>query len=61
MLFEHGKHPVIGRMPLGALEQLFEDVRGGFYVLRMSDTSYADDVLAVAADGQLGSSHSCSS
>lgn len=37
LMFDHGKHPVIGQMPLGRITQLREDGRGLFVQARLSD------------------------
>jgi HK97 family phage prohead protease len=37
LMFEHGRHPLIGKMPIGAIRQLTEDPRGLFVRARLFD------------------------
>jgi HK97 family phage prohead protease len=37
LMFEHGKHPLIGSMPLGRINDIHEDKRGLFISARLSD------------------------
>lgn len=37
LMFDHGKHPVVGQMPLGRITTLREDARGLYVEARLSD------------------------
>jgi HK97 family phage prohead protease len=37
LLFNHGRHPLIGNMPIGAVEEIREDDRGLYFRARMFD------------------------
>jgi Escherichia/Staphylococcus phage prohead protease len=54
--FNHGHDQRIGSMPIGPIIELAELERGLWYEVKLSATSIADDVAALAADGLLGSS-----
>jgi HK97 family phage prohead protease len=37
LLFNHGRHPLIGNMPIGSIQEIREDERGLFFSARMFD------------------------
>lgn len=47
LMFNHGRHPLIGTMPIGTIEQLREDDRGLFVRARLFD-NWLIDPLAQA-------------
>lgn len=55
LMFDHGRHPLIGQMPLGQITHLEEDERGLFVRARLSDNwliqPVRDAVAAGAIDG----------
>jgi HK97 family phage prohead protease len=51
LMFEHGKHPLIGSMPLGRIEDAHEDKRGLFISARLSDNWLIQPVRDAVRDG----------
>ena len=51
LMFEHGRHPLIGSMPLGRIEQAHEDTRGLFISARLSDNWLIQPVRDAVRDG----------
>lgn len=56
VLFNHGKHPAVGEMPLGPIAELREDGVGAYYEVPLLDTTYNRDLLPVLEAGLLGAS-----
>jgi HK97 family phage prohead protease len=55
-LFQHGHDPQIGEKPLGPIETLREDERGGFFEVPLLDTSYNRDLVPGLEQGTYGAS-----
>jgi HK97 family phage prohead protease len=51
LMFEHGKHPLIGSMPLGRITDAHEDQRGLFISARLSDNWLIQPVRDAVRDG----------
>lgn len=51
LLFDHGKHPLIGRMPLGKITVLREEPRGLYVEARLSDNWLIAPVRDAIRDG----------
>jgi HK97 family phage prohead protease len=51
LMFEHGKHPLIGSMPLGRIDDAHEDQRGLFISARLSDNWLIQPVRDAVRDG----------
>jgi HK97 family phage prohead protease len=51
LMFEHGKHPLIGSMPLGVITDAHEDQRGLFISARLSDNWLIQPVRDAVRDG----------
>jgi hypothetical protein len=51
LMFEHGKHPLIGSMPLGRIDDIHEDERGLFISARLSDNWLIQPVRDAVRDG----------
>jgi HK97 family phage prohead protease len=51
LMFEHGKHPLIGSMPLGRIDDAREDQRGLFISARLSDNWLIQPVRDAVKDG----------
>ena len=51
LMFEHGKHPLIGSMPLGRIDDIHEDERGLFISARLSDNWLIQPVRDAVKDG----------
>jgi HK97 family phage prohead protease len=51
LMFEHGKHPLIGTMPLGRIDDIHEDGRGLFISARLSDNWLIQPVRDAVRDG----------
>lgn len=51
LMFEHGRHPLIGSMPLGVIETAREDARGLFISARLSDNWLIQPVRDAVRDG----------
>jgi HK97 family phage prohead protease len=51
LMFEHGKHPLIGSMPLGVITDAREDQRGLFISARLSDNWLIQPVRDAVKDG----------
>jgi HK97 family phage prohead protease len=51
LMFEHGKHPLIGSMPLGVIQDAREDGRGLFISARLSDNWLIQPVRDAVRDG----------
>ena len=56
VLFNHGKHPHVGEMPLGPITELREDAAGAYYEVPLLDTSYNRDLLPGLEQGLFGAS-----
>jgi HK97 family phage prohead protease len=56
VLFNHGKHPHVGEMPLGPISELREDSVGAYYEVPLLDTSYNRDLLPGLEAGLFGAS-----
>lgn len=56
VLFQHGHDPHIADKPLGPIETLREDERGGYYEVPLIDTSYTRDLLPGLEAGLYGAS-----
>lgn len=50
LMFNHGKHPLIGQMPLGKITELREDARGLFVKARLTDNWLIQPVRDAIAD-----------
>lgn len=53
LMFNHGKHPLIGQMPLGTITELREDDRGLFVRARLTDNWLIAPVRDAIADGAI--------
>jgi HK97 family phage prohead protease len=53
LMFEHGKHPVIGTMPLGRIGEVRDDARGVWYRGRLSDNWLIAPVRDAIRDGAI--------
>lgn len=51
--FEHGRHPVIGSMPIGVVSELRADSKGLFVRARLTDSWLIEPVRAAVRDGAL--------
>ena len=51
LMFEHGKHPLIGSMPLGRIDDIREDAKGLFISARLSDNWLIQPVRDAVKDG----------
>jgi HK97 family phage prohead protease len=51
LMFEHGRHPLIGSMPLGKIETAREDAKGLFISARLSDNWLIQPVRDAVRDG----------
>ena len=51
LMFEHGKHPLIGSMPLGVISDAREDAKGLFISARLSDNWLIQPVRDAVKDG----------
>lgn len=51
LMFEHGKHPLIGSMPLGVIRQASEDTKGVHVEARLSDNWLIQPVRDAVRDG----------
>ncbi len=51
--FDHGSHPLIGSMPLGAIQTLREDGRGLFVRARLADNWLVEPVRDAIRDGAI--------
>lgn len=51
LMFEHGKHPLLGSMPLGVITRAEEDSRGLFISARLSDNWLIQPVRDAVRDG----------
>lgn len=56
VLFNHGKHPHVGEMPLGPIADLREDDSGAYYEVPLLDTTYNRDLLPGLEAGLYGAS-----
>src|SRR5574338_392363 len=56
VLFQHGKDPQIGDKPLGVIQNLVADERGGFYEVPLFDTAYNRELLPGLQAGAYGAS-----
>lgn len=53
LMFAHGRHPVIGPMPLGRITELREDARGLFVRARLTDNWLINPVRDAIRDGAI--------
>ncbi len=53
LMFNHGKHPLLGMMPLGKITELREDARGLFVRARLSDNWLVAPVRDAIRDGAI--------
>ncbi len=51
LMFEHGRHPLIGSMPLGRIHTLREDAKGLYVEARLSDNWLISPVRDAIRDG----------
>ena len=51
LMFEHGRHPLIGTMPLGVIETIREDDRGLYVEARLTDNWLIQPVRDAIRDG----------
>lgn len=51
LMFEHGRHPLIGSMPLGVIERAEEDSKGLFISARLTDNWLIQPVRDAVRDG----------
>lgn len=54
LMFEHGRHPLIGGMPLGRIVTLREDAKGLYVEARLSDNWLIQPVRDAIRDGAVG-------
>lgn len=53
LMFNHGQHPMIGDMPIGAIRSLREDSKGLFVSARLSDNWLVEPVREAIAGGSI--------
>lgn len=53
MQFDHGKHPLVGSIPIGAIQDLREDDQGLFVSARLSDNWLIEPVRQAIAEGSI--------
>jgi len=53
LMFEHGKHPLIGAMPLGVIQRATEDARGLFIRARLHDNWLIEPVRDAVREGSV--------
>jgi HK97 family phage prohead protease len=51
--FDHGRHPLVGSIPIGAIQDLREDDQGLFVSARLSDNWLIEPVRMAIADGSV--------
>jgi len=51
LMFEHGRHPLVGQMPLGVIQDAREDAKGLFIRARLSDNWLIQPVRDAVRDG----------
>ena len=51
LMFEHGRHPLVGQMPLGVIQEAREDSKGLFVRARLSDNWLIQPVRDAVRDG----------
>jgi HK97 family phage prohead protease len=51
LMFEHGRHPLVGQMPLGVIQESREDAKGLFIRARLSDNWLIQPVRDAVRDG----------
>lgn len=57
VLYDHGHDPSLGNKPLGPIDQLREDKKGGYYEVPLIDTDYNRNFVVPAVEaGLLGAS-----
>ncbi len=55
-LFQHGRDPSTGALPLGTIDVLREDDVGAYYEVGLFDADYVQRILPALRSGQLGAS-----
>lgn len=53
LLFDHGQHAALGRLPIGKIESMREDERGLFVSARLTDSPAVEPIRAAIADGAI--------
>lgn len=53
MQFDHGRHPLVGSIPIGAIQDLREDEQGLFVSARLSDNWLIEPVRQAIAEGSI--------
>lgn len=53
VMFDHGKHPLVGSIPLGVLQRAEEDARGLYTETRLTDSWLTEPVRAAIRDGAI--------
>lgn len=53
MQFDHGRHPLIGSIPLGAIAELREDQEGLFVSARLTDNWLVEPIRDAIAEGSI--------
>lgn len=53
MQFDHGRHPLVGSIPIGAIQDLREDDQGLFVSARLSDNWLIEPVRQAIAEGSI--------
>lgn len=51
--FDHGRHPLIGSIPLGAISEMREDARGLYVKARLTDNWLVQPIRDAIADGAI--------
>jgi HK97 family phage prohead protease len=51
LMFEHGRHPLVGQMPLGVIQETREDTKGLFIRARLTDNWLIQPVRDAVRDG----------
>lgn len=51
--FDHGRHPLVGSIPIGAIQDLREDDKGLFVSARLSDNWLIEPVRQAIAEGSI--------
>lgn len=51
--FDHGRHPVVGSIPIGAIREVYEDDQGVYTLARLSDNWMVKPVRDAIAEGSI--------
>jgi HK97 family phage prohead protease len=53
LLFDHGQHATLGRLPIGTIQSMREDERGLWVEARLTDSPAVEPIRAAIADGAI--------